>query len=71
MDKNFKIRKYKGYDIGFNLYGWNEYSVFFEGDDVIFHTELEAMNFIDEQVKEMREFDEKIAEYNRFMRRAI
>ena len=49
-----KITRYKGYDIEYDFYGQGEYSVFFEGDDVIFHTELEAMNFIDEQVEERR-----------------
>lgn len=66
-----EITRYKGYDIEYNFYGQGEYSVFFAGDDVMFHTKIEAMNFIDKQVEEMKEFNKKIAEYDRFMRRAI
>lgn len=39
---------YKGYDIEFNFYGQNECSVQYCGDDVIFSTEEEAKQFIDE-----------------------
>ena len=40
--------EYHGYYIEFNLYGANEYSVQYCGDDVIFKTEEEAKVFIDE-----------------------
>ena len=38
---------YKGYDIYFNVYGQNEYTVWFEGDDIYFRSLNEAMDFID------------------------
>ena len=38
---------YKGFDIEFNFYGSNEYSVQYCGDDLIFQTEAEAKEFID------------------------
>ena len=38
---------YKGFDIEFNFYGSNEYSVQYCGDDLIFQTETEAKEFID------------------------
>ena len=41
------MRYYKGYDIEYNFYGENEYSVQYCGDDVIFDTEEEAIEFID------------------------
>lgn len=40
--------EYRGYDITFNLYGKNEYTVEFCGDDVVFETEAQAKAFIDE-----------------------
>lgn len=41
---------YKGYAIEKDFYGNGEYTVQFEGDDVVFKTEEEAKKFIDEQV---------------------
>lgn len=40
--------EYKGYDITYNFYGNNEYTVEFCGDDVVFTTEAEAKAFIDQ-----------------------
>lgn len=48
------ITKYKGYDIEYDVYKQGEYSVFFAGDDVMFSTLQDAMNFIDEQVENRR-----------------
>lgn len=42
------MTEYRGYTIEFNFYGMNEYSVQYDGDDVMFETEEEAMLFIDE-----------------------
>lgn len=42
------IEIYKNYGIDFNIYGLNEYSVQFCGDDVMFTTIEEARAFIDE-----------------------
>lgn len=43
MNKTYKIDfmsfKYKDYDITFNLYGQNEYTVQYCGDDFFFKTE--------------------------------
>lgn len=39
---------YKGYGIDYNFYGENEYSVQYDGDDVMFSTLKEAKAFIDE-----------------------
>lgn len=39
--------EYNGYYIAFNFYGENEYSVQYQGDDIIFNTENEAKAFID------------------------
>ncbi len=39
---------YQGYYIDFNVYGKNEYTVNYNGDDVWFKTMKEAMAFIDE-----------------------
>lgn len=39
--------RYNGYDIDFNIYGQNEYSVQYCGDDVMFQTIDEAKAFID------------------------
>ena len=41
------ISHYKGMDIEWNLYGNNEYSVQYCGDDYFFETEREAEKFID------------------------
>lgn len=41
------MKEYKGYQIEYNVYGCNEYTVFFEGDDVWFKEEDEARDFID------------------------
>lgn len=42
-----KITIYKGYQIDFNIYGDNEYSVQYCGDDFIFSDLESAKNFID------------------------
>ena len=42
------MTEYKGYYIEFNIYGSKEYSVQYCGDDVIFNSEKEAREFIDE-----------------------
>lgn len=41
-------KEYKGYSIEYNFYGEGEYSVQYCGDDVVFNTEQEAKDFIDE-----------------------
>jgi len=41
---------YKGFGIEFDIYGNNEYSVQYCGDDVIFDTEEQAKEFIDDIV---------------------
>lgn len=41
------IEEYKGYGIDFNIYGQNEYSVQYCGDDFMFQTMEEAKQFID------------------------
>ena len=38
---------YKNYTIEYNLYGQNEYTVQYCGDDFFFKTERDAVNFID------------------------
>lgn len=43
-----EYKVYKGYDISFNIYGRNEVSVQYDGDDIIFNNEEEAKIFIDE-----------------------
>lgn len=43
---------YKGYEISYNFYGTKEYSVQYCGDDVIFNSAEEAMEFIDEIAEE-------------------
>ena len=50
MHKTFS---YKGYGIDFNIYGLNEFSVQYCGDDHMFKTKEEAEEFIDslEEVK--------------------
>lgn len=51
MNKPHKIDfmsfKYKDIDIVYNLYGINEYTVQYCGDDFCFETEKEAEMFID------------------------
>lgn len=42
-----KITIYKGYQIDFNIYGQNEYSVQYCGDDLLFNDLAAAKNFID------------------------
>lgn len=42
-----QIYDYNGYYIEYNLYGENEYTVQFCGDDVVFNTLKEAQAFID------------------------
>lgn len=39
--------EYKGYYIEFNIYGQEEYTVQYCGDDLFFRTEKEAKDFID------------------------
>ena len=39
---------YRDYDISYNVYGNNEYTVQYCGDDVIFTSVSEAKKFIDE-----------------------
>lgn len=41
------MKEYKGYYIEYNIYGKNEYTVQYCGDDLIFNTETEAKQFID------------------------
>lgn len=43
--------KYKGYPIEHNFYGRGEYTVQFEGDDVLFDQIEDAKKFIDEQTR--------------------
>ena len=40
--------EYKGYYIDFNIYGMNEYSVQFCGDDLVFNSVEDAKKCIDE-----------------------
>ena len=40
--------EYKGFYIEFNIYGTNEFTVQYCGDDIIFDTEEEAKDFINE-----------------------
>lgn len=42
------MEEYKGYYIEFNIYGSNEYSVQYCGDDLIFKSVTDARAFIDE-----------------------
>lgn len=42
------VKTYKGYGIDFNIYGSNEYTVQYCGDDLFFTTIEEAEQFIDE-----------------------
>lgn len=39
--------EYKGHYISFDLYGNNEYTVQYCGDDIYFRTEKDAKEFID------------------------
>ena len=39
--------EYKGYIIEQNFYNKNEYTVYYEGDDLIFNTLKDAKEFID------------------------
>ena len=41
------MKEYRGYYIECDIYGKNEFSVQYCGDDVIFKTEAEAKQFID------------------------
>lgn len=45
--------EYKGFYIEYNLYGLKEYSVQYCGDDLIFRSEEEAKQFIEEIAKEV------------------
>ena len=51
MNKAYKIDfmgfNYKGYNIVYNLYGINEYTVQYCGNEYCFETEKDAENFID------------------------
>lgn len=40
--------EYRQFNIEFNTYGKNEYTVQYEGNDVVFETLDDAKNFIDE-----------------------
>lgn len=42
------VETYKGYGIDFNIYGTDEYSVQYLGDDFLFSTLPEAKQFIDD-----------------------
>ena len=44
----FTSEIYKGYGIDYNFYGEHEYSVQYDGDDMMFATIDEAKAFIDE-----------------------
>lgn len=44
--------RYRGYVIEFNVYGKDEYTIQFEGDDFFFQTLDEAKQFIDKQEQE-------------------
>lgn len=46
--------EYKDYTIEFNIYGKNEYTVYFDGDDIWFDSEAEAKEFIDSVQQEVR-----------------
>ena len=43
--------EYKGYYIEFNIYGSNEYTVQYCGDDILFDSEQKAKEFIEEVTK--------------------
>lgn len=45
---NYSISLYKGYEISHDFYGMNEYSVFCDGEDIIFKTIEDARAFIDD-----------------------
>ena len=45
---NDNITKYKGFEIEYNFYDEGEYSVQYEGDDLVFGSVEEAKHFIDE-----------------------
>ncbi len=62
-----KIIRYRNREIEYNLYGQKEYSVQFGGDDYFFKTKIEAQNFIDEKIDELKEFDRKVMAYNAYM----
>ena len=49
IETNDRITEYKGYYIEYNLYGENEYSVQFCGDEFFFQTMDEAKKFIEEE----------------------
>lgn len=44
---NFDGYDYKGYNIAYNLYGINEYTVQYCGDDFCFESKKDAKIFID------------------------
>ena len=48
------MKMYKDYGIDFNVYGRQEYSVQYCGDDFVFGTEKEAEQFIDEVDSKMK-----------------
>lgn len=50
--------KYKGFDIEYNFYGTDEYSVQIEGDDVIVRTVSEAKKVINEYLEHGNESEE-------------
>lgn len=66
IDKRFgdsvkdSYKTYKGYNIEYNFYGKNEYTVQYQGDDIWFKSEKEAKDFIDEitSIKDAQTFKE-------------
>lgn len=68
MNKAYKIDfmgfNYKGYNIVYNIYGINEYTVQYCGDEYCFETEKDAESFIDtiqtETKMEYREVLERV-----------
>ena len=48
-----KTIKYRNYNIEYNIYGANEYTVQYCGDDYLFYNIREAENFIDILKKEV------------------
>lgn len=48
---NNNITEYKGFEIEYDFYGEGEYSVQYDGDDLMFDSVEEAEHFIDEVTK--------------------
>lgn len=47
MSKNYTVEYYKGYGIDYNIYGMNEYSFQYCGDDIFARSLEEAKQKID------------------------